>query len=280
MLVYQLKDVDIEKIIDNCISLIKDKGAKSELNRNVLYHKLLFLIHLIIATCKSSKENRIQLNSAKLQDILGNDYNSMLFTLRNMGIISIQEEYIIGVQCRLIALKDWNIEERELANFKVIEYMAKWNTLTKNKQKDNATDIIKPIFVDGEIHIIKEKPHQLSQTEIDFRSIYEESLSYLRLKVEKNEALKYIDDLFNDRNTHSYHYYTDCIKSFDENKLKIYSVDNQNRIYHYLSSLPKKLKPLFNIKFQLDIANSHPLLFSKYLINTYKIDINTLYIIK
>ena len=61
--------------------------------------------------------------------------------------------------------------------------------------------------------------------------------------------------------------------------MKIYSIDAQNRIYHYLTSLPKELKPLFNIKYQLDIANSHPLLFSKYLIDIYKIDSQTLKII-
>ena len=103
----------------------------------------------------------------------------------------------------------------------------------------------------------------------------------MRLKVGKSEAQEFINTLFTNFDNHSYHYYSNIIQTFEVNNLKIYSIDAQNRIYHYLTSLPKELKPLFNIKYQLDIANSHPLLFSKYLINIYKdeIDYQTLKII-
>ena len=49
------------------------------------------------------------------------------------------------------------------------------------------------------------------------------------------------------------------------------SVDSNGRIYHYLTNLPKSLKKFFNIRWQLDIANSHPLLFSYFLIKEYNI---------
>lgn len=52
----------------------------------------------------------------------------------------------------------------------------------------------------------------------------------------------------------------------------ITKIDEQNRIYHYLTNLKKELKPLYNIKHQLDIANSHPLLLNKILIGEYKIN--------
>ena len=276
--VSQLTDVSISTIMDKYTELIKANEAKSAPYKAVLYHKVLFLIHLIIIRCRASKDNKVQLNTDRLQDVLGNEYNYILTTLKEMGIIDIDNHYLVGVQCRFISLKDWNIKVEVLPNLKVIEYLEKWNKLSQ-KGKNTPSIDIKIDFVDGEVQIIKVDPQSLSQEEIEFRETYEDSLSYLRLKVEKNEAQEFIDTLFTNKDNHSYHYYSNCIQDFNVNNLKIFNIDNQNRIYHILTSLPKKLKPLFNIKYQLDIANSHPLLFSKYLIEKYKISKDKLSII-
>ena len=276
--VSQLADIEISSIMDKYTELITANEAKSAPYRAVLYHKLLFLIHLIITHCKTSKDNKIQLNTDRLQDVLGNDYNYMLATLQTMGIITIDEKYLIGVHCRFISLNDWNVKVEVLPNLKVIEYLDKWEKLKKKAKKSPSVDI-KIVVIDGEVQLIKNGEKPLNQQEIDFRTKYEESLSCLRLKVEKNEAQEFINSLFTNFDNHSYHYYSNIIQTFDVNNLKIYNVDNQNRIYHILTSLPKNLKSLFNIKYQLDIANSHPLLFSKYLIDIYKIDSQTLKII-
>lgn len=280
--VSELADIEINSIMDKYTELITANETKSAPYRAVLRHKLLFLIHLIITRCKASKDNIIQLNSDRLQDVLGNEYDYMLATLQNMGIITIGESYMVGEYCRPISLNDWNIKEEILPNEKVIEYLKKWEKLNSKAKKDITNDFDTEIdFVDGkpQIRLIPKGENILSREEMDFRTKYEESLSYLRLKVENNEAQEFINSLFTNFDNHSYHYYSNMIQTFDVNKLKIYSIDAQNRIYHYLTSLPKELKPLFNIKYQLDIANSHPLLFSKYLINVYKIDFQTLKII-
>lgn len=276
--VLQLADIEISTIMDKYTELITENEAKSAPYRAVLRHKLLFLIHLIITHCKASKDNKIQLNTDRLQDILGNEYNYMLATLQAMGIITIDEKYLIGVHCRFISLNDWNVKVEVLPNLKVIEYLDKWEKLNKKAKKSSSVDI-DIVVIDGEIQLIKNGEKPLSQQEIDFRTKYEESLSCLRLRVGKSEAQEFINTLFANFDNHSYHYYSNMIQTFDVNKLKIYNIDNQNRIYHILTSLPKNLKSLFNIKYQLDIANSHPLLFSKYLIDIYKIDFQTLKII-
>ena len=276
--VSQLTDVEIDTIMDKYTELIGENEAKSAPNRNILYHKLLFLIHLIIIRCRASKDNKIQLNADRLQDVLGNEYNYMLNTLRAMGIIDIEDNYLVDVQCRLISLKDWNIKVEVLPNLKVIEYLNKWKQLSQKAKKAPSVDI-RIAVVDGKVQIIKNGEKSLSKEETDFRKVYEDSLSCLRLKVGKSDAQKFINTLFSNYDNHSYHYYSSCIQDFDVNNLKIFSIDNQNRIYHYLTSLPKRLKSLFNIKYQLDIANSHPLLFSKVLINNYNINIDTLRII-
>ena len=271
--VSQLTDVSISTIMDKYTELIRENEAKSAPYRAVLHHKVLFLIHLIITRCRASKDNKIQLNTDRLQDVLGNEYNYILTTLKEMGIIDIDNHYLVGVQCRFISLKNWNIKVEVLPNLKVMEYLDKWNKLSQ-KAKNTPSIDIKIEIVDGEVQITKVNQQPLSQEEMDFRTKYEESLSYLRLKVGKSEAQEFINTLFTNFDNHSYHYYSNMIQTFDVNNLKIYSIDAQNRIYHYLTSLPKELKPLFNIKYQLDIANSHPLLFSKYLINIYKNEID------
>lgn len=271
--VSELADIEINIIMDKYTELITENEAKSAPYRAVLRHKLLFLIHLIITHCKASKDNKIQLNTDRLQDILGNEYNYMLATLQAMGIITIDEKYLIGVHCRFISLNDWNVKVEVLPNLKVIEYLDKWEKLNKKAKKSSSVDI-DIVVIDGEIQLIKNGEKPLSQQEIDFRTKYEESLSCLRLRVGKSEAQEFINTLFANFDNHSYHYYSNMVQTFDVNNLKIYSIDAQNRIYHYLTSLPKELKSLFNIKYQLDIANSHPLLFSKYLINIYKDEID------
>ncbi len=275
--VSQLADVEISTIMDKYTELITANEAKSAPYRAVLYHKLLFLIHLIITHCRGSKDNKIQLNTERLKVVLGNEYNYMLATLQGMNIITIDERYLIGIHCRFISLNDWNIKVEVLPNVKVIEYLEKWEKLKLKAKKDVANDVKTKIdFVDGEpqIRLIKKGEKVLSREEMDFRTKYEESLSYLRLKVGKSEAQDFINTLFTNFDNHSYHYYSNMIQTFDVNNLKIYNIDAQNRIYHYLTSLPKDLKPLFNIKYQLDIANSHPLLFSKHLIDIYKDKLN------
>lgn len=275
--VSQLADIEISTIMDKYTELITANEAKSAPYRAVLYHKLLFLIHLIITHCRASKDNKIQLNTERLKDVLGNEYNYMLAALKEMGIITVDERYLIGIHCRFISLNDWNIKVEVLPNVKVIEYLEKWEKLKLKAKNDVANDVDTKIdFVDGEpqIRLIKKGEKVLSREEMDFRTKYEESLSYLRLKIGKSEAQEYINTLFTDFDNHSYHYYSNMIQAFDVNNLKIYNIDAQNRIYHYLTSLPKDLKPLFNIKYQLDIANSHPLLFSIHLIDIYKDKLN------
>ena len=229
--VSELADIEINIIMDKYTELITANETKSAPYRAVLRHKLIFLIHLIITRCKASKDNIIQLNSDRLQDVLGNEYDYMLATLQNMGIITIGESYLVGEYCRSISLNDWNIKEEILPNEKVIEYLKKWEKLRLKAKKDIANDFDTKIdFVDGkpQIRLIPKGENILSREEMDFRTKYEESLSYLRLKVGKSEAQEFINTLFTNFDNHSYHYYSNMVQTFDENNLKIYSIDAQN----------------------------------------------------
>lgn len=302
--IVQLTDISIDNIVDRYIEIITTPKAivndkivmavriedcvvpdetimvKSKPNRSILYHKFLFLLNLIITKCIRSKENSIQLNSTRLEDVLGNDYCYMLDTLHDMKIIYLSAYYEVGKYCRPIKLLNWNIKKETLPNIKVIKYLDKWKALTqKAKSSYNKIEII-PSFNDkGELILNQKDKRKISKEDIDFIENYNNVLSYLNMKYSKEDSIDYVNSLFSSHDNHRYYYYLNCIEEYSKNKNKIYSIDEQDRIYHCLTSLPKKLKPLFNIKYQLDIANSHPLLFSRILINKYKIDNSILKII-
>ena len=113
---------------------------------------------------------------------------------------------------------------------------------------------------------------EISEDDKRYYENYNASLSHLRLKYPLEECIAYINRLHENKNTHKYHHCISNLCSFDTKKLIITKIDEQNRIYHYLTNLKKELKPLYNIKHQLDIANSHPLLLNKILIGEYKIN--------
>lgn len=273
----QLSNIDYDDIVNKYIEMLPDYKAKPSIS--IVYPKFLFLIHLIIMRCQKSKDNQIQLNSDRLQDVLGNEYNYMLYCLRDLRIINISEHYLVNEKCRFISLINWNISVTVATNFKVINYIERWKKLSKKASEKYENDNIKVVVIDGKIQLIKAEPKSLSAKEQEFITRYEEALSFLDFKCTRADAVEYVNSLFKDYNNHTYHYYTYCIENFNKSNNKIYSIDDQYRIYHCLTSLPSRLKRLFNIKYQLDIANCHPLLFSMYLIKKYKISNEILSII-
>lgn len=63
------------------------------------------------------------------------------------------------------------------------------------------------------------------------------------------------------------------VEGVDEAQVALVAVE-QGRIYHHLTSLPRSLREFFNIKYELDISNSHPLLLNHYLVKYYSIPSN------
>lgn len=278
----ELMTTPIEKVVNEgvitCFEIVEmptiETKVKSAPRKAVLYHKFLFLSHLIITKCCESKDNKVQLHTERIKNVLGSDYTYLIETLCSLGLITITSTFVIGERCRYITLKDWNIKYESSPNLKVIEYLTKWNELTDKSIAFYSSDDVelKIVFVDGKLQIIKQGGKEISEYDKWLYACYNDSLSCLKLRVEKDGALGYIDTLFSDKNTHKYNHSRYKILSFDKKDLSITSIDKQDRIYNYLTNLKKELKPLFNIKYQLDIANSHPLLLCKLLINKYKIE--------
>lgn len=226
------------------------KEGKRPPRKLVLVHKYKFLIHDIIMRCRASKNNSVQLNYARYDSVLGKHFGDMLRTLNDLEIIYLSNTYTMGKSSRHISLNDWNIGFVEDGNIMVIKYLDKLElsyreTVEKyTSEADNSTFIKK----------------------------YNQCLAKLEL-VDRVGALDYIEGRKSSFNTiHSYYYYRSRIEDFCKSNLLVSSVDTNGRLYHYLTNLPKALKRFFNIRCQLDIANSHPVLFSYYLIKEYNIN--------
>lgn len=232
------------------------KEAKVAPRKAVLYHKYLFLLHIIISKCRESKNNKIHLEYKVLTDILGDCYGDMLYNLKELRIINMTTTYTIGVESRIISLINWEFDIKVFKNLKVISYIKKYEDKVSQFSKEFEKEVENNPFLQK----------------------YNESLSYFEL-LNIEEAIDYINSK-KYPTPHSYHFHITRIENFNKKNLKIISIDDNNRIYHYFTNLPKSLKQFFNIKYQLDISNSHPLLFSKYLINYYSINdyiLNNLY---
>ena len=228
---------------------IVDKEGKKPPRKAILVHKYKFLIHDIIMRCRASKDNSIQLNYARYVDVLGKAYGDMLKTLNDLEIIHLSTTYTMGKSSRHISLNNWNIGFVEDGNIKVIEYAERLRrtfleSVKNYTSKYNNSTIIKK---------------------------YNDSLSQLEL-IDRDGALEYIESRKTSfKSPHVYNYYKSRIEDFNKGDLLVSSIDSNGRIYHYLTNLPKSLKRFFNIRWQLDIANSHPLLFSYFLIKEYNI---------
>ena len=220
---------------------------------NTLYPKYIALIHVLIMRCRASKQGVCHISAELLQDVFGNHYPDMLITLSFEGLISIGD-YEVGKKTRYYSLlpQHWKyVTYTSTKNIKVIEYINRIDVEYINNQQ------------------IK------NYKEDDFTIRYNNSLSLNEL-ILSNNAIDYINSR-NDLNPQQYHYYIGKIEEFNTWDKKITSIDDNGRIYHYFTNLPKSLKSFFSIKLEIDISNSHPLLFSKFIIDYYKISNNILY---
>lgn len=230
------------------------KEGKAMPRKAILYPKFLFLNHIIISRATGCKEEHFPLNSEMLRKVIGDGIYEMLHTLEDMRLILISKDYTPGLTSRRIKLCEWNITHEETDNRKVIAYIAKIRTILerKNRERIESQRIYLQAFIDT----------------------YNQSLNYLALTNEQG-----IQDYLYQReykSEHQRHYYEACIVRFKERKPQIVSIDKNGRIYHFMTSLPKDLKPYFNIRYSADISNSHPLLYASFFIRHYQINKETL----
>ena len=186
--------------------------------------------------------------------IIGHHFKDMLENLRQLGIITISDTYVPGKSSRHIYLQDWNIGFTMTSNFKFREMFLKdpYNNVNKRPtvvRYEDSSEISPEEMIDP------------------FLTAYNHSLRQLQL-TDKEGAIYFIETA-TFPHPGSYHYYLTKVEDFCPDVLNRIAVDRNNRLYHYLTQLPRLLRKYYNFRFYLDIHNSHPLLFSYYIINHY-----------
>ena len=287
-LIYTFKDISIDAIIEKHIELLKNQnqpqrtitnfdkvtcdssfvakietveGANKSLpKKQILYKKYAFFIHRLIQRCKSNREgNFTRFNSQILQTVLGHVYIDMLKTLETLGIIKVSSNYIPSIQARLIELNSNlpTVSEMKYSSY-IEEYSDKMQQELK-KYEQIQIQKIKSEMGDG---------------------LYDNFAKSLRLlKLIHREEAEYYRDRHHFISLKSKEYFTYILNEYDKGNFNILSVDKNLRIYSILSQSPRILKNFLNIKFSIDIHNSHPLLFNKLIIERYNINKNILHIL-
>ena len=220
--------------------------------RAAITPKYKFLLHVIIMRCRSNRNGTCRLDYNFFAGCLGKDYGKMLHNLSLMGIIYLSDVYEIGKESRLIELLDWNIGFYDnIDNLIIRNYLSELDKDNKKKRKEKDKEIAGVLG-------------------IDFAKTYNENLSLLDL-VRRNEAIDYVTGR-DYKSPKQEHFYKSSIENYNIDDNRITSVDDRGRIYHYLTNCPRLLRRFFNLKYDVDIANSQPLLFCDFLIKNYNID--------
>lgn len=224
-----------------------------------LIKKYEFFIHNLISRQLSSADNIAYLSSTVLQAVFDKDYKLIKRTLLALGIIQYDGFYDIGTKSYGYYLTH-EYRSKIKVEHKSIYYPYKPYVDTLNEQ-------LRKI----------EKRSETSAREIltnDFYNDYLSSLQLLSLS-HPQEAYKFIDIHFNKSN-YSKAYYLYTISQYTQHTQYPIQVPNtrDNRIYHILTSTPRNLKYFLNLQYSIDIHNSHPLLFTKYLLDSYVIPLS------
>ena len=237
------------------------KPRKPLMDNVRIKNKAIYLVHTIAYRQLTNREEGVEGASIQysiMQSVLGNDVYELLKALEELCYIKRYSSYIIGKSSRHYKVLG-DIISTECSNYTIRKYIDKTKKLLKEAV---LVRIAAPEFKElyGE----------------NFAETYIKNLNKFKIK----EEIKLND--FIEKQIASYpnkETYYNFIKESFKSDLKIYSIDNNNRIYHILTSLERKLKQFINIKYSIDCKNSHPVLFNYFIFNYKGIDVYNSYLI-
>lgn len=276
-------DIDVNKVIDtykalctegekkieptsinvfggNEVKYIQIRKPRKALNdATKIKNKVKYIIHTIAYrqfTHKEESEIGVSLKASILQATIGEDYYEILKALEKLNYIEVSHTYVIGKTSKHYKIKT-QITSEECKNFTILKYIVKSKQLIKD-------EIIKRMTTKEFIALYGN----------NFAETYIKNLNKFKIKDEKGFVAYTTNQI--KQNPTKETYYNHIRESF-KNNLKIYSIDNNNRIYHILTSLERELKQFINIKFSIDCKNSHPLLFNYFIFHSKGITTNVSY---
>ena len=244
---------------------IKKQNTNIRCSQDITLHKKYELfIHNIIERQLSNDEEFFNLNSVVLEKVFDKEYKTMIIVLTKMGIIKSNNFYILDEKSYGYSLTE-EYKDKVKYRTKPLYYPYRPYVKTLNRLLENK--------------IAQEERSARMNLSNELYYNYKNSLNLLQISY-PDEALSYTNTHFPTDN-YSKQYYLNTINKYMEHSQHHIKVPNMqdNRIYHILTSTPRSLKYFLNIKYTIDIHNSHPLLFSKFLMDKYNIPINIRYIL-
>ena len=213
-------------------------------------NKAIYLVHTIAYRQVSNREDSADgasIQAKVLQRVTGEDYYELLEALEALGYIEKSQLYIVGRSARHYKING-DITSTECSNLTIKRYISKTQEILKDAVlKRMATPEFKALYGDK------------------FAETYIKNLNKFKIK-DKKGLDSYIDEQI--ASTPSKESYYNFIKESFKKDFKIYSIDDNNRIYHLLTSLERELKQFINIKYSIDCKNSHPVLFNYFIFNS------------
>ena len=210
-------------------------------------NKAKYLVHTVAyrqLTSQEESDEGVSIKMSVLQDVIGDDAFELMDALVMCGYIRRSPVYQIGKFSRkYTAIGKLSIEP--CLNATIRAYIEKSKGILANLVTEKLSS--------------KEFTEEYGES---FASIYLKNLN--KFKIADTEGFDEYAKAQIQVNPNKEAYY-EFIKTSFKDKLKIYSIDANNRIYHILTSLERELKPYVNIKFSIDCANSHPLLFNYFI---------------
>ena len=246
-----IKDIDDSSISVYGISepkyIIRKHPRKPLRDDTRILNKAKYLIHSISYRQQTSRENNedgASLQMSVLQDVIGEDVFELMTALVETGHVKKSPIFELGRFSRRYKVIGSIITE-PCTNATIRKYIDKTREiLNDNISKRLASEEFKKEYGDG------------------FAETYVKNLN--RFKISDEKGFNAFAKTQTENNPNSEAYYT-FIKNAFKDKLKIYSIDGNNRIYHILTSLKRELKRFINIRYSIDCSNSHPLLFNYFI---------------
>ncbi len=211
--------------------------------------KIKYLVHTIAYRQETSFDENtdgVSIQTKIIENVIGKDYKVLLDALHELKYIKKFNNYIPGKLTKRYKVLG-NIITTSVLDVKIEQYI--------NDTKEKLNKITQDHFEEG--------------YSADFRETYLRNLN--KIKVKDIEGFnKFIDRKRKPGKVRYYNYIKECFN----NKLEIFRIDDNNRIYHVLTLLKRELKQYLNILYSFDCKNSHPLLFNYFIFLSKNISID------
>lgn len=228
-------------------TIIRKKPRAPLKDDTKILNKAKFLVHTIAYRQLTNREQDVEGATVKmsvLQDILGADAFELMEALISCGYITRSPIYQVGVSARRYTAIG-TISKEPCFNATIRGYIEKSKTILKD--------------------LVIERLSSKSFTDeygAGFAERYIKNLNRFQIKDKEGFDAYAKDQISTNPDTEAYY---DYIRTAFKDKLRIYSIDANNRIYHILTSLKRELKQFINIRYSIDCSNSHPLLFNYFI---------------